>query len=345
MTLALVLVSHGMAEAEARPALMALAALLGPGDHLVITDNGADPDLSAELDLQAEPEILPEGAALHLLRFGAMPPAGPWAEAGAALGEGEAESVLLLLAGQIPDAAALAAARAELAASGADLVLAGLPPTTRADWLARVPDLPATPVLIRRGWLRERGIYPTETGPDPGRIWHWRLCALAGRIGWIPAPPCPSAPPALPRDGADLMALHAALCDIGHGLEAAAPLWLIRSMAAMAPAPSASARWDLALRAAECLATCPEPLWQAAIAGIGPGRAATIAAALRRGAVIEVVTLWGQEAGEARLAALEAGLAVMREGVSEVQRGVASLCRLAEYDALAARAGDDGGTP
>lgn len=338
MRLTIILVTEGMAPAEAANFLATLPDLLRLGDQLVLTDSGSDPDLSLALADLAEPEAMPEGVDLTVLRFGVMPAASRWTQANAALAEADRDALLCLFAGQKPAARALAAARAELAAGPADLVLAGgpRPVADRKAWLGRIPDLDPAPMLIRREWLLRQGLRLAEMGPAPDRVRHWQLCAAAGRVGWIADPLCQVAPPVLPADGAGLLDLHAALIAMDPGLHAPALRWLIGAQADAGPDLPPDERWILAAGLADRFAACPDSQWRAAIAGVGPGRAAATAAALRRGAVPEVVTCWAQAAAEDRLAALETGLARLQDSAARMQRGLDSLCRIAEYDALAA---------
>lgn len=338
MRLSVILVSEGLSPAGAAEALAALPRMLRPGDQLILTDCGSDHDLTAALNELAEPEVLPDGAELTLLHFGMTPPAGRWAQANAAMAEANRDALLFLFAGQIPDPRALAGAREELAASRADLLLAGgpRPEADRQAWLAQVPALRPAPALIRHDWLLGRNPRLADAGSEPDQIRHWQLCVAAGRIGWIAEPLISSPPPATPFSSASLPALHASLAAMDRGLEKPALCWLVGQLAHVGPGLPADDRWSVAAQLARQLSACPESLWRAAMAQIAPSRATAIAAALRQGAVLHTVSLWTQEAAEARMASVESGLARLEHEVAGLRSDLDSLHRIAEYDALAA---------
>lgn len=354
MILGLVLLTEGTAAADLASGFAAACAALRPGDHLIVTDSGSDPDLTETLDRVAQPEALPAGAVLTVLRFGATPPGSPGAQANVALAEAEACETLLLLSASDPVMAeALNTARDRMAESGVGVLLAGGTPPPEAlpdgeedtqrrrDWLlTRAP----APLLLRRDWLLAQGLRLPESGPAAEWRWQLQICARAAPIGWQAAPlvhgPQPAAlPPPLsgeaPCDADTLLALHQALteelpADLAHG-------WLIGALAKLPPRLTAETRWQVAQQISVRLARCPDPLWQQIMAGQDHRQAALEADTLRRGQVLEVVALWTQTATEARLDRLETGLQDLQQGLAELaalRRGIDSLCRIAEYDAL-----------
>lgn len=359
MRTSLILVTEGLPPAEAAGHFAAVLGLLAPGDQLIVTDSGSDPDLTRRLADLAEPENLPEGADLLVLSFGATPAAGVWTQANAALAEATGAALLVVTqasgsgdapcpaatcpAATCPTAAAFAAARAEMAAGGADLVLIGgpcpapQPPAPQPpDPLAQLILHDPAPILIRRDWLIGRGLRLAESGPAPGRLRHWQLCAAAGAIGWVADAQAPtqSAPPLATAE--DLLALHRDLTAIGPGLQAPALVWLTGMADRVGPGLPLPARWQLAQALSAHLAGCAEPLWQEVLRLADPGAVAAIASALRRGAVPEIVTLWTQIAAESRMVRLEAEMAALRDSLGQTARGVTSLCQLAEFDARSA---------
>ncbi|GEM_PF-6063202 len=349
MTLALILVTEGMKASEAGPCFADLRDLLFPGDQLIVTNSESDADLSLVLADIAEPEFFAEGVNLTLLCFGNNPTANRWVQANAAMVEADRAILLTLFSGQMPPPEALAAARAKMAASGADLLLAGglAPALARADWLMQIPARDPAPLLIRRNWLQRKALRLAETGAAPDLIRHWQLCAAAGMVAWSPEPLGVALPPVLPRDGDCLLAIHSTLATMSPGLEEPALGWLIEAMDRTIPTLQQHFRWTLAMQLAGLFASFPERRWQAVIARLRLSRAAAIAAMLRRGAVLEVISLFANEAAEARLVALAGELSTLQDTMSALQRNVESLCRLAEYDALAARWSerDDGSVP
>lgn len=354
MRASLILVTEGLPPAEAPGRFAAILDLLVPGDQLIVTDSGSEPELTRRLADLAEPENLPEGAELLVLPFGSAPAAGVWTQANAALAEATGAALLVITQASgsgdapCPTAAAFAAARAEMAAGGADLVLIGGPypapqphdpqqPGPLAQLILRDP----VPVLIRRDWLVGRGLRLAESGVSPGQLRHWQLCAAAGAIGWVAdaqaptlsAPPLSAAPLATAED---LLALHRDLTAIDPRLQAPALVWLTGMADRVGPDLPLPARWQLAQALSGHLAGCAEPLWQEVLRLSDPGTVAAIASALRRGAVPEIVTLWTQIAAESRMLQLEAEMATLRDSLGQTARGVTSLCQLAEFDARSA---------
>lgn len=351
MNLGLVLLTEGTAATDVAAGFRAACAALRPGDRLIVTDSGSDPDLTEAIDAVAQPEALPAGALLMVLRFGAVPPGSWGAQGNAALAEvDDCETLLLISPADHVVAGALAAARDRMAESGAEIILAGgaAPPPpevladrasqNRLDWISsRAP----TPMLVRRGWVQARGLRLPESGPAPDRRWQWQICALAERIGWQAVPLGHGAQPSpVPSDADTLLALHQGLLEgLPADLAGLAHGWLIGALADLPADLPAETRWPVAQRLTERLAPCPDPLWQQIMARNGHRQAAIEADALRRGQLLEVIALWTQAATEARLARLETGLKGLQQGLVELaalRQMLDSLCRIAEYEALSA---------
>ena len=202
---------------------------------------------------------------------------------------------------------------------------------------------------------------------------HWEVCLAAGSIAFHDRVLCQhriNRPgQTMASTGTELSAffthydtirasLRAARPKEATDLEIAALTWLLNNMCWHMDRLQAEAFWPYAARAAQTLATVPDPVWQAVVPGFTEPAIRQVAGALRQGDVTGTVGIWMQAAQLAeitalreRVEALEAGQTALAEelprALERSERQVSALQEILRFQALTAlpEGGRGGGGP
>jgi hypothetical protein len=351
---------------DPRPALEALAGCLQPGDEIIAVDAASEDGTTERLeDALAQLDFGPDIRIVPILLGTASPDRAIALNVG--IDAAEAEALLLLADGVLPDAGGISAARRAMEAVGANLLISmaemaacritepvsdGIPvariapelPLTREEILHRALMYPPEPerMIFRRALLSRNGNF-TETSPLATSIFRWQLMDRAGRVAAWPTSFCLGSAGAEHEETHDPFAVLAH-CDIlrREGRDQALLLsWLCGHMMRDIHRLSGSNRLTYACALSRILEATPRRIWRRAMAAMPHPGALSMAEALRRGETMAIATLWTQEAGERLLQTMaeriEATAARLKE-LSATQDGmgrrIESLCRIAEFDAL-----------
>lgn len=239
---------------------------------------------------------------------------------------------------------------------------AALPPPGDAEAARRLAlSMVAVPwrKFYRRDFLvRHRLRFPEGRFFYEDNPFHWAVCLAARGIVFADTVLCrhrvnrPGQ--TMAATGAELLAffdhydrIRAGLPAGRDDLEGAALDWLLAQMSWHVGRLSHTAWWPWAARAAAALAAPSPAVWAAAAARHAGTRTVGIAAALRAGDVAGVVGVLAAEQAQRKLEAVEnavrrldLGLAALRaeteRALARIGGGVEALCRIAEFEALAA---------
>lgn len=357
--------------------LASLSGGLRPGDRLIVVDAGSCDGCAERVAALPQTADVGPGVAVQTVLLGTAPRA--WRALAVAAGLDQAldpaafagpgqdkandaaGAVLVLCAGECPDPAALSRARDRLADSGADLLIAPLPPTDTLPgdgqaelrlWPGFAAHPPAgarglTPaparLLFRLGIAPRAALRQARESGTAFTLLHWQLCTAAARgIVAGDSPLCAPLPLDLPQEPPFALYRQLRRCFPGDtpsdAQQAEVLAWLLRQMAQQMPTLPPARRWDYTLRAAETLAPCPAAVWAAVQQ---QGLTSPITTALHAGDAVAGHTLWAQQETEARLATMAARLDGIETRIDTLvataetlRRGIDALCRIAEFDAL-----------
>ena len=333
-----------------------------PGDEILVIDDGSTDGTAEEVEAQLAAGGFGADVALRPILLGTNTIGGVGIPGNIGLTEATGEAVFFVDGDDWLDPAGFTACRGAFESSGADILIGNYLEYDEAAARPREPadarhwrSLPATKgegalrrlalALIavpwrkfyRRAFLQDHGIrFPEGDFFFEDNPFHWQVCERAARIAFHDRILChhrinrPGQ--TMASTGVELTAffthyetIRARLPADDDQMQQDALAWLINNMSWHVTRLTAQAHWPYAHRAAQALATCPDPLWQQMRARFAGTVILGLAEELRRGNVAGIVTLWGQDQIHRQIAELNRRLHAQTDRLDQITRQVAGL--------------------